>query len=97
MLFDNDISLCLSDHRDAPSPWEVTASHIYVRGHGPTGAYKDRYPEATLRRWASDARKWQRQKRRVYVYFDNDQKSAAPKDARRLIELLRERRVQRAA
>lgn len=97
VLSDNDISLCLSDHRDAPSPWEVTASHIYVRGHGPTGAYKDRYPEATLRRWASDARKWQRQKRRVYVYFDNDQKSAAPKDARRLIELLRERRVQRAA
>jgi uncharacterized protein YecE (DUF72 family) len=23
----------------------------------------------------------------VYVYFDNDQKSAAPKDAKRLIDL----------
>jgi len=25
----------------------------------------------------------------VFVYFDNDQKSAAPLDARRLIEMLR--------
>jgi uncharacterized protein YecE (DUF72 family) len=97
LLADHDVSLCLSDHKDAPSPWEVTASHVYVRGHGPTGAYKDRYPETTLRRWASDARKWQRQKRRVFIYFDNDQKSAAPQDAERLIELLREERVRRAA
>jgi uncharacterized protein YecE (DUF72 family) len=97
LLSDHDVSLCLSDHRDAPSPWEVTASHVYVRGHGPTGAYKDRYPEATLRRWAGEARKWQRQQRQVFVYFDNDQKSAAPKDAERLIGLLAERRTQRAA
>jgi uncharacterized protein YecE (DUF72 family) len=31
---------------------------------------------------------WQREDRRVYVYFDNDQKSAAPADARRMIALL---------
>ena len=34
----HDVSLCLSDHHDAPSPWEVTARHVYVRGHGPTAA-----------------------------------------------------------
>jgi uncharacterized protein YecE (DUF72 family) len=33
-------------------------------------------------------RAWQREDRRVYVYFDNDQKSAAPADARRMIALL---------
>jgi uncharacterized protein YecE (DUF72 family) len=37
LLRDHDISLCLSDHHDAPAPWIVTASHVYVRGHGPTG------------------------------------------------------------
>ena len=89
LLADHDMALCLSDHRDAPSPWQVTARHVYVRGHGPTGAYKGRYPEATLRRWAEDVRKWQRQKREVYVYFDNDQKSAAPADARRLMKMLK--------
>jgi len=33
-------------------------------------------------------KRWQREGRHVYVYFDNDQKSAAPADARRLMELL---------
>jgi uncharacterized protein YecE (DUF72 family) len=88
LLRDEDISLCLSDHRDAPAPWEVTASHVYVRGHGPGGAYKGHYSDKTLAKWAADIRKWRRQRRTVYVYFDNDQKSAAPKDAQRLLALL---------
>ena len=37
LLTDYDIALCFSDHRDAPTPWEVTASFVYVRGHGPGG------------------------------------------------------------
>ena len=88
LLRDHDISLCLSDHHDAPAPWEVTASHVYVRGHGPGGRYKDHYSDRTLRNWARDIRKWRRQRRAVYVYFDNDQKSAAPLDACRLIRLV---------
>ena len=48
LLRKRGIALCLSDHRDAPSPWIVTAGHVYIRGHGPTGEYKDRYPLKTL-------------------------------------------------
>jgi uncharacterized protein YecE (DUF72 family) len=88
LLRENDVSLCLSDHHDAPSPWMATARHVYVRGHGPSGRYKDNYPEATLRAWARHIRTWRRQRRQVLVYFDNDQKSAAPKDAQRLQEML---------
>jgi uncharacterized protein YecE (DUF72 family) len=91
VLRDYDISLCLSDHHDAPAPWEVTARHVYVRGHGPSGQYKDNYPDKTLRDWARQIEGWQRQRRTVYCYFDNDQKSAAPQDARRLMKLLGER------
>jgi uncharacterized protein YecE (DUF72 family) len=89
LLRENDVSLCLSDHHDAPSPWTATARHVYVRGHGPSGRYKDNYPEQTLRAWARDVRKWRRQRRNVLVYFDNDQKSAAPKDAQRLKDMLK--------
>ena len=32
---------------------------------------------------------WMAQRRNVFVYFDNDQKAAAPGDARRLTALLR--------
>lgn len=88
LLRDHDISLCLSDHRDAPSPWEVTAGHVYVRGHGPAGDYKDRYPKKTLDQWRKTFATWRRKKLTVYCYFDNDQKTAAPLDARRLIEMI---------
>ena len=88
VLRDHDVALCLSDHHDAPAPWEVTAAHVYVRGHGPGGRYKGRYPRATLQRWATQIAAWSRQGRTVYCYFDNDQKSAAPLDARRLMDLL---------
>jgi uncharacterized protein YecE (DUF72 family) len=83
-----DIALCISDHHDAPAPWKVTASHVYVRGHGPGGAYKDHYSDTELRAWARRVASWRREGRDVYLYFDNDQKSAAPADALRLIKLL---------
>ena|SRR5258705_13308339 len=88
LLRENDIALCLSDHHDAPSPWVVTARHVYVRGHGPGGRYRDHYPDRTLKSCARDIRTWRRQRRTVFVCFDNDQKSAAPQDAQRLIGML---------
>lgn len=88
LLRDHDVSLCLSDHHDAPSPWTVTASHVYVRGHGPDGRYRDNYPDKTLDEWARRIRGWRKQHRTVFVYFDNDQKSAAPQDAERLARKL---------
>jgi uncharacterized protein YecE (DUF72 family) len=88
LLRDRDVALCLSDHHDAPSPWEVTARHVYVRGHGPGGRYRDHYAAQTLGKWARDIREWKRQRRDVFVYFDNDQKAAAPADAMRLKKLL---------
>jgi uncharacterized protein YecE (DUF72 family) len=88
LLRDNGMALCISDHHDAPSPWVATASHVYVRGHGPQGRYRGRYSKKTLEEW----RRWLIAVRRrghiAYVYFDNDQKSAAPKDAARLIEMI---------
>ncbi len=88
LLRAHNVALCLSDHHDAPAPWVVTARHVYVRGHGPGGRYYGRYPASLLRAWARDIRIWQRQRRDVYVYFDNDDKSAAPADAMRLKTLL---------
>lgn len=88
VLRDHDAALCLSDHHDAPAPWQATAAHVYVRGHGPGGRYKGNYSLATLDRWAAQMNEWARRGRAVYCYFDNDQKSAAPRDARRLMRLV---------
>jgi uncharacterized protein YecE (DUF72 family) len=37
---------------------------------------------------AERIRTWRTERRQIYVFFDNDQKSAAPKDAARLEALL---------
>ena len=63
-------------------------TYIYLRGHGPDGRYKNHYPDRILRTWARHIAEWPRERRTVFVYFDNDQKSAAPTDARRLVEIL---------
>jgi len=81
LLADFDAALCISDHHSAPSPWEVTAGWVYVRGHGPGGRYHGHYAETELARWAERIRDWRAEDRDVYVYFDNDIKCAAPQDA----------------
>jgi uncharacterized protein YecE (DUF72 family) len=88
ILRDANISLCLSDHHDAPAPWKRTADFVYVRGHGPGGRYAGHYSAATLAAWAKRITTWKRQGCDVFVYFDNDQKSAAPADALKLRKLL---------
>jgi uncharacterized protein YecE (DUF72 family) len=88
LLATRNIALCISDHHDAPAPWKRTADFVYVRGHGPGGRYSGHYKRAVLSDWAERIRGWKRRGCDVYVYFDNDQKGAAPTDARRLCELL---------
>jgi uncharacterized protein YecE (DUF72 family) len=88
MLEKAKVALCISDHEDAPSPFEVTTDFVYLRGHGPKGNYRDSYPDATLKRWAKHIRGWRKDGRDVWCYFDNDIKAEAPRDADRLIAML---------
>ena len=87
ILADFGAALCISDHHSAPSPWEVTASWVYVRGHGPGGRYFGRYSNDELAGWAARIATWRGEGRDVYSYFDNDVKSAAPSDAATLLRL----------
>jgi len=87
MLKARNIALCISDHHHAPAPWKATADFIYLRGHGPGGRYHGRYGKPVLTDWAKAITHW-RADRDVFVYFDNDIKSAAPADADQLIALL---------
>jgi uncharacterized protein YecE (DUF72 family) len=79
LLSRRNIALCLSDHHDAPAPWIRTADFVYIRAQA-------------LSKWAIRIKSWKKQGCDVFVYFDNDQKSAAPADALKLQELLQARR-----
>jgi uncharacterized protein YecE (DUF72 family) len=87
LLGDHNAALCISDHAAAPSPWEATADFVYVRAHGTNGRYAGSYSLDTLQDWAGRLARWQAERRSVYVYFDNDIKSAAPGDAKTLLTL----------
>ena len=88
-LSQHDISLCVSDHHDAPSPWIATASFTYVRGHGPGGHYAGSYSDAELDAWVGSIAKWRAKGREVYAYFDNDIGCAAPGDTLACVKLRR--------
>jgi len=83
LLSKENISLCISDHQDAPAPWKRTADFVYIRG-----LYKGHYSRNALAAWAKRIRAWKAQGYDVFVFFDNDQKSAAPIDALKLKQML---------
>lgn len=70
------------------SPKEVTTNFVYVRLHGPEGAYQGQYDEKTLSAWAGAFSTWQGHGREVFCYFDNDQAGYAVQDALRLQEMM---------
>ena len=93
LLEEHNVALCLSDHDAAPAPREVSADWVYIRNHGSSGHYHGNYSDDALRGWASFIRKCSGDGRDVWCFFDNDVKSAAPADARKLSVFVQEAKV----
>lgn len=83
-LTHHGVANCLSDAADWPMWNAVTGDLVYVRLHGHTRTYASAYGKGNLLKWADAIRSWRGEGRAVHVYFDNDAKGAAPRDALRL-------------
>lgn len=81
-------AFCIYEFDWRLSPLTVTAEFVYVRLHGPGGAYSGRYGRRGLRPWAERIRRWRAEGLDVYVYFDNDEAGYAAQDALALREML---------
>jgi uncharacterized protein YecE (DUF72 family) len=92
-----NVALCLHDWREQPVSGPLTADFVYVRRHGTRRRYGGSYTEAMLRADAARVAEWTRSGRDVYVYFNNDGRAAAVRNARRLGELLEAGARRRAA
>lgn len=90
LLREHGIAVCMSDAPDFPLWDEVTTDLVYVRLHGHTRKYASAYSKRQLETWAARTRGWLAEGREVHVYFDNDAEGHAPRDAMRLLSLLRE-------
>jgi uncharacterized protein YecE (DUF72 family) len=71
-----------------PLMLDAAGTIAYVRLHGDIRIYTSGYSERALVVWARRIRRWAREDRDVYVYFDNDVKVRAPFDALGLTRLL---------
>ncbi len=78
-------ALCLYEIGGKKTPKRVTADFVYIRLHGPKGAYQGNYSGQTLESWAKTFRSYKRKGLDVFCYFDNDEKGYAPLNALTLI------------
>lgn len=87
-MAERDVAFCIFELAGLFSPREVTAKFVYVRLHGPKGAYQGQYDERALGGWASAIRTWAGSGKDVFCYFDNDEAGYAAQDAWRLQGML---------
>ncbi|MGD8558461.1 MAG: DUF72 domain-containing protein [Gammaproteobacteria bacterium] len=87
LLEDHHIAVCQSDAGDWPLWSAVTTDFVYARLHGNPRTYESNYSPAKLSQWHQRIKSWLRQKRDVYVYFDNDTKGRAPLNAQSLRDM----------
>lgn len=89
LLQQHNCAFCIYELAGHVSPMKVTADFVYVRLHGPTEfKYQGSYSNAVLKKWAKQSLSWRKEKKDVYVYFDNDQEAYAAFDALALKKLV---------
>lgn len=88
ILRKHNVAFCIFEIAGFASGFHITANFTYVRLHGPGGAYQGSYSKSQLHAWAERIRKWQKELRAVYIYFDNDQAAYAVENALSLKKLL---------
>lgn len=88
LLRRNNIAFCIFDLDGKISPKEVTADFVYIRLHGPNGAYRGRYGRRGLSGWAGAINSWKAQGSDIYCYFDNDENAYAALDAADLMDMM---------
>ncbi len=71
-----------------PMMLDPAGGFVYVRLHGDVRIYTSGYSARALAGWARRIRRWGRDGRDVYAYFDNDVKVRAPFDALALMRRL---------
>jgi uncharacterized protein YecE (DUF72 family) len=81
LLAKHGAAFCIYEFDHFISPKAVTTDLVYIRLHGPEGAYQGSYSHRSLSNWASEIAAWAAEGRTVYCYFDNDERGYAVQNA----------------
>jgi uncharacterized protein YecE (DUF72 family) len=85
---DHNAGLCMADSPEFIDDLPVTSDFVYLRRHGHTAQHDGRYSKAELAQDAARIRGYGKQKKDVFIYFNNDPHGYAPANARELIGML---------
>lgn len=88
VLSRHNAAFCIWHLAGVQAPLAVTGRLVYVRLHGPQGAYGGSYSDEDLAAWADRIARWRAEGHDVHVYFDNDANAYAVHNALRLAEIL---------
>lgn len=86
---DHNVSVCTADWPAFIDDLPVTADFVYIRRHGEGGSYATRYTKTYLKKDAARIKKYLKDRKDVFIYFNNDAAGYAPQNARELIEILK--------
>ena len=87
LLRRHSVGCCIMSAPDLPRIMQVTAPFAYIRMHSGGCDTEGNYEEPQLEWWADQVKEYLRDTD-VYVYFNNDFKGFAVRNASRLIELV---------
>ncbi|MCP4043253.1 MAG: DUF72 domain-containing protein [Gammaproteobacteria bacterium] len=84
ILKERNIAFCIYDLGGVTSPLFASADFVYARLHGPLAtAHSGNYSSGALNTWAGRVKRWsRREKRDVFLFFNNDEAAYAPRNAR---------------
>ena len=84
-----DVALCLTDRRNHHGPLVRTASWCFVRLHEGTATPPPHYGTRALRSWVDRVRDLWGDTPACFVYFNNDHRACAVRDAATCLDLAR--------
>jgi uncharacterized protein YecE (DUF72 family) len=86
---DHNVSVCMADWPGFIDDLPLTADFVYIRRHGEGGSYATLYSTAQLNKDAARIRRYLKDWKDVFIYFNNDAFGYAPRNARELMEILK--------
>lgn len=92
LLKKKNVALCMADWPDFLDKLPLTANFVYIRRHGQEGSYATEYSKELLNKDAKRIKAYLKQKKDVFIYFNNDAFGYAPRNAAELITLLDKKR-----
>ena len=88
LLRKENVALCIADWPEFLKDPPLTSDFVYIRRHGEGGSYATCYPLGALKDDAARIQRYSRQKRDVFLYFNNDAFGYAPRNALELMRLM---------